>query len=93
MYAIRSYYAGLAHGAGDGVGVQRAQAAQVDDLDAVTGALEAARATTDRPTLIVVESHIGYGAPEKQDTAAAHGAPLGPEQVRAAKRAYRNNFV
>ena len=41
-----------------------------------------------RPTLIVVDSHIGYGSPKKQDTSAAHGEPLGEEQVRAAKRFY-----
>jgi transketolase len=42
----------------------------------------------DRPTLIIVDSHIGYGAPHKQDTSAAHGEPLGEEEVRLAKRAY-----
>ena len=41
-----------------------------------------------RPTLIVVDSHIGYGSPKKQDTSAAHGEPLGEEQVRAAKKFY-----
>ena len=41
-----------------------------------------------RPTLIVVDSHIGYGAPKKQDTSAAHGEPLGEDQVRAAKKFY-----
>jgi len=41
-----------------------------------------------RPTLIVVDSHIGYGSPKKQDTSAAHGEPLGEEQVRAAKKSY-----
>jgi transketolase len=41
-----------------------------------------------RPMLIVVDSHIGYGAPAKQDTAAAHGEPLGADQVKAAKQAY-----
>ncbi|MGZ5958307.1 MAG: transketolase family protein, partial [Myxococcaceae bacterium] len=41
-----------------------------------------------RPTLIVVDSHIGYGSPKKQDTSAAHGEPLGDEQVRAAKKFY-----
>jgi transketolase len=44
--------------------------------------------TTDRPTLIIVDSHIGYGAPTKQDTHAAHGEPLGEEEIRAAKRFY-----
>jgi transketolase len=62
--------------------------ADANDLPAVAASFETARATTDRPTLIVVESHIGFGAPGKQDTAAAHGEPLGPDEVRAAKRAY-----
>lgn len=42
----------------------------------------------DRPTLVIVDSHIGWGAPHKQDTAAAHGEPLGKDEVRAAKRNY-----
>ena len=42
----------------------------------------------DRPTLIIVDSHIGYGSPHKQDTAAAHGEPLGEEEVRETKRSY-----
>ena len=46
------------------------------------------RATTDRPTLIIVDSHIGYGAPTKQDTHAAHGEPLGEEEIRLTKKAY-----
>jgi transketolase len=41
--------------------------------------------TTDRPTLIIIESHIGYGAPHKQDTSETHGEPLGPAEVRLAK--------
>jgi transketolase len=44
--------------------------------------------TRDRPTLLIVDSHIGYGSPKKQDTSAAHGEPLGVEEVRAAKRNY-----
>lgn len=44
--------------------------------------------TTDRPTLIIVDSHIGYGAPTKQDTSAAHGEPLGEEEIKATKRRY-----
>ena len=44
--------------------------------------------TKDRPTLIIVDSHIGYGAPHKQDTSGAHGEPLGEEEVRLAKRNY-----
>lgn len=57
-----------------------------------TGLLAAAfagfRAHSDVPTLIIVDSHIGYGAPHKQDTSAAHGDPLGPEEIRLAKRRY-----
>jgi len=59
-----------------------------NDLPAVAAAMAAASATTDRPTLIAVRSHIAWGAPAKQDTADAHGAPLGADEVRAAKRAY-----
>src|SRR5438105_8249294 len=47
------------------------------------------QATTDRPTLIIVDTHIAYGAPNKQDTSAAHGEPLGEEEIRLTKRAYR----
>ena len=56
-----------------------------NDLDAVDAAIREAKAATDRPSLIVVRSHIGYGSPNKQDTAAAHGAPLGAEEVRLTK--------
>jgi len=59
-----------------------------NDLDALRGALAAARDTTDRPTLIICRSHIAWGAPNAQDTAGAHGAPLGEEEVRLAKQAY-----
>ena len=51
-------------------------------------AIETFRRTNDVPTLIIVDSHIGYGAPHKQDTSAAHGEPLGEEEVRLAKRSY-----
>ncbi len=54
----------------------------------ITRALDAFKATEDRPTLIIVDSHIGYGSPHKQDTAAAHGEPLGDEEVRETKRFY-----
>jgi transketolase len=52
----------------------------------VLGALDLAARELSRPTLIIVESHIGYGAPHKQDTAEAHGEPLGEEEVRETKR-------
>ena len=56
-----------------------------NDLDAFERAIDAAEAETDRPSLIMFRSHIGYGAPNKQDTAKAHGSPLGAEEARAAK--------
>jgi transketolase len=59
-----------------------------NDFNEITRALDAFKATEARPTLIVVESHIGYGSPHKQDTAAAHGEPLGDEEVRETKRFY-----
>src|SRR4029434_4872140 len=51
-------------------------------------ALDIFRKTKGRPTFIVLDSHIGYGAPHKQDTAAAHGEPLGDDEVRLTKRVY-----
>jgi transketolase len=59
-----------------------------NDLDLLREAFAQFKKTTDRPTLIIVDSHIGYGAPTKQDTSAAHGEPLGEEEIRAAKRKY-----
>jgi len=60
----------------------------VNDLAMLRRAFDTFRRTTDRPTLIIVDSHIGYGAPNKQDTSAAHGEPLGEEEIRGAKRSY-----
>jgi transketolase len=59
-----------------------------NDLAMLSRAIETFKATDDRPTLIIVDSHIGYGAPHKQDTSAAHGEALGEEEVRLAKRNY-----
>jgi transketolase len=59
-----------------------------NDMDRIENALDSFRKTKGRPTLIVLDTHIGYGAPHKQDTAAAHGEPLGDEEVRLAKRFY-----
>jgi transketolase len=59
-----------------------------NDMQRIEDALEVFRKTSDRPTLIILDSHIGYGAPHKVDTAAAHGEPLGDDEVRLAKRAY-----
>ena len=62
--------------------------ADANDLDTFAQALRVFKATKGRPTLIIVDSHIGYGAPTKQGTAAAHGEPLGEEEVKATKRFY-----
>ena len=59
-----------------------------NDLEHLSRAFQIFHNTSDRPTLIIVDSHIGYGAPHKQDTSAAHGEPLGEEEVRLAKRNY-----
>ncbi|MEP7208845.1 MAG: transketolase [Casimicrobiaceae bacterium] len=59
-----------------------------NDLDRIGAALAAFRERHGGPTLVVLDTHIGYGAPHKHDTAAAHGEPLGIEEVRLAKRAY-----
>ncbi len=63
--------------------------AEVDghDLEAIAGAIRAAQAEAERPSLIVCHTHIAYGSPNKQDDAAAHGAPLGEEEVRRTKEA------
>ena len=59
-----------------------------NDLVMLERAFRTFQRTTDRPTLIIVDSHIAYGAPNKQDTSAAHGEPLGEEEVRQTKRNY-----
>jgi transketolase len=59
-----------------------------NDIDRIQGALDVFHKTKDRPTFIILDSHIGYGAPHKQDTSAAHGEPLGDDEIRLAKRAY-----
>ncbi|HYT87641.1 MAG TPA: transketolase, partial [Gemmataceae bacterium] len=59
-----------------------------NDLAMLRRAFRTALATRDRPTLIIVDSHIAWGAPNKQDTSAAHGEPLGEDEIRLAKRNY-----
>src|SRR5467141_4177237 len=59
-----------------------------NDIDRIEHALDIFRKTKGRPTFIVLDTHIGYGSPNKQDTAAAHGEPLGDEEVRLTKRSY-----
>jgi transketolase len=57
-----------------------------NDLPAMSKAIRAAQAETERPSLIIVRTHIGYGSPNKQDSAQAHGEPLGKEEVRLTKK-------
>jgi transketolase len=59
-----------------------------NDLDRIEQAISVFQATKGRPTLIILDSHIGYGSPHRQDTAAAHGEPLGEEEVRLTKHSY-----
>ena len=59
-----------------------------NDIERIEMALTLFQATTGQPTLLIVDSHIGYGSPNKQGTAAAHGEPLGDDEVRLTKRAY-----
>ena len=59
-----------------------------NDLGRIEHAFTVSRLTKNRPTLIILDTHIGYGSPHRQDTAAAHGEPLGAEEVRLTKRDY-----
>jgi len=59
-----------------------------NDIDRIQHALDTFKQTKGRPTFIVLDSHIGYGSPHKQDTSAAHGEPLGEDEVRLVKKAY-----
>ena len=59
-----------------------------NDLDSVDRALDAARKAVGRPTLIIVDSHIGYGSPHRQDTSSAHGEPLGEVEIKLTKTSY-----
>src|SRR6267142_3922077 len=59
-----------------------------NDRERIAEAISIAKRIDDRPSLIIVTSHIGYGAPHKQDTSGAHGEPLGEEEVRLAKLSY-----
>ncbi|PYX47624.1 MAG: transketolase [Acidobacteria bacterium] len=59
-----------------------------NDQEMLARAFQTFQRTEDRPTLIIVDSHIAYGAPNKQDTSAAHGEPLGDEEIRLTKKNY-----
>jgi transketolase len=71
-----------------GYGWNVTRVGDANDLEMLARAFRTFHSTNDRPTLIIVDSHIGYGAPHKQDTSGAHGEPLGEEEVRLAKRTY-----
>ncbi len=71
-----------------GYGWNVTRVGDANDLDLLTSAYNFFLHTHDRPTLIIVDSHIAYGAPNRQDTKEAHGEPLGENEVRLAKRSY-----
>lgn len=70
----------------DAYGWHVQRVADVNDLDALDAAIEEAKAETQRPSLIICRTHIGYGSPNKHDTAEAHGAPLGEKEIELTKR-------
>ena len=71
-----------------GYGWNVTRVSDANDLEMLGRAFQTFLDTMDRPTLIIVDSHIGYGSPHKQDTNAAHGEPLGEEEVRLVKKFY-----
>ena len=71
-----------------GLGWNVTRVADANDLDMLGRAYQTFLKTTDRPTLIVVDSHIGYGSPNKQDSSDAHGEPLGEAEVKLVKKNY-----
>jgi len=71
-----------------GYGWNVTRVADANDLEMLARAFETFQKTMDRPTLIIVDSHIGYGSPHKQDSNASHGEPLGEEEVRLVKKFY-----
>lgn len=71
-----------------GLGWNVTRVGDANDLEMLERAFRVFQDTKDRPTLIIVDSHIAYGVPDKQDTSAAHGEPLGEKAVRAAKKNY-----
>jgi transketolase len=72
----------------EGYGWNVLRVGDANDAGLLARAFEEFKAETGRPTLIVIDSHIGWGSPNKQDTESAHGEPLGPEEVALTKRAY-----
>jgi transketolase len=72
----------------EGYGWNVLRVGDANDATLLSRAFDAFKAETGRPTLIVIDSHIGWGSPNKQDTESAHGEPLGEEEVKLTKRAY-----
>jgi transketolase len=72
----------------EGYGWNVLRVGDANDASLLARALNEFKAETGRPTLIVVDSHIGWGSPNKQDTESAHGEPLGEEEVKLTKKAY-----
>ena len=71
-----------------GYGWNVVRVGDANDLEMLDRAFRTFHDTTDRPTLMIVDSHIGYGSPNKQDTSGAHGEPLGVEEVKHTKKRY-----
>ena len=71
-----------------GYGWNVTRVGDANDLEMLTRAFNTFKKTTDRPTLIIVDSHIAWGSPNKQDTHAAHGSPLGEDEIKLAKKHY-----
>jgi transketolase len=71
-----------------GYGWNVTRVGDANDLEMLERAVRTFQQTSDRPTLIIVDSHIAYGSPHKQDTSAAHGEPLGEDEIRLTKRNY-----
>ncbi|WP_306522526.1 transketolase [Gemmatimonas sp.] len=69
-------------------GWQVLHVADVNDLAAIDAAIAEAKADTQRPTLIITKTHIGFGSPNRQDTAKAHGEPLGKDEIALTKQTY-----
>lgn len=72
----------------EGYGWHVAHVTDANDTQAIRETIEKCNKVTDRPSLLILDSHIGFGAPNKQDKASAHGEPLGEEEIKLAKRNY-----
>ena len=71
-----------------GLGWNVVRVADANDLDAIDKAIASFKSTSGKPTLVILKSIIGFGAPNKQDTSSAHGSPLGEDEIALAKKSY-----